>query len=491
MNCSFHRSSWRIVGWFAFCFVSASMTTRAAVTAEEKPQSRPNVVLLLADDLGWGDLGYNANDVVRTPVLDEISRTGVRFDRFYAAANVCSPTRGSFLTGRHPVRYGVFSWGWPLRPEEITIAEILKAHGYATGHFGKWHLGNLHAGSATSPGAQGFDEWSSSPNFYENNPLFSRRGTVVHTQGESSAVTVDVALEFIEAASKRREPFLAVVWFGNPHTPHQALPELREPYAALDPKLQNYWGEITGIDRAVGRLRNRLRELNLADDTLLWFTSDNGAAEPGSTGGLRGKKGTLWEGGIRVPAVLEWPARVKRPTVVDVPCGTVDILPTVLAAVGVEHPQPQRPRDGQDLWPIVDGSKPERTGPLGFWTYPNRGKPVRSAELLRALEQRTADGSAASLPLLDDDERAAFAARYPTDAFPGPATWIDGRYKLHRLPRANQTDAFELYDLVADAQETQDLAASEPERMKKMATALEAWQRSVLHSLNGGDDGAK
>jgi arylsulfatase A-like enzyme len=444
-------------------------------------ESKPNFVLCLADDQGWGDVAYNGNPDVQTPTLDEIARTGVRFDRFYAAYNVCSPTRGSFLTGRHPVRYGVFSWGWSLRPEEVTVAEALKAHGYATGHFGKWHLGTLHADSATSPGGQGFDEWSSSPNFYENSPLFSRRGKVVHTEGESSEVTVDAALEFIEAASKADKPFVAVVWFGNPHTPHVALDDLKKPYAELSPEMQNYWGEITGIDRAVGKLRRRLRELNLADDTLLWYTSDNGAAKPGSTGGLRGMKGSNWEGGLRVPGLIEWPARIKKPVVVAAPCGSVDILPTVLAAAGVEYPEKSRPLDGQSLLPLMSGTATDRTAPLGFWTYGKKGKPARSRELL--LEQERADAAGEKRPPLTADEQEAFAAKYPTDDLAGHAAWIDGRFKLHALGGK----MFELYDLVADPQEASDLASAEADRVEKMKTALQAWQRSVLNSLNGGD----
>ena len=466
----------------ASCFLALALLASPVTAADPAPGApRPNVVLLLTDDQGWGDVGYNGNSDVQTPVLDELARTGIRFDRFYAAAAVCSPTRGSFLTGRHPVRYGVFSWGWSLRPEEITVAEVLQQHGYATGHFGKWHLGALHAGSATSPGGQGFDDWSSSPNFYENDPLFSRRGKVVHTKGESSAVTVDAALEFIETASKQKQPFLAVVWFGNPHTPHEAQDDLRKPYASLPVNMQHYWGEMTGVDRAVGKLRTRLRELQLADDTLLWFTSDNGAAKPGSTGGLRGMKGSLWDGGIRVPGLVEWPARIKQPRVIDVPCGTVDILPTVLAAAGVAYPATKRPLDGQNLLPLLTGSTAERKQPLGFWTYPMAGKGKRSSDLLRALEQSEKTGE--TIPPISADEAVAFAAKYPTDAFPGHAAWIDGRYKLHRLA----ADKFELYDLVADREEQRDLAATEAARVAKMKTALEAWQRSVLNSLNGGD----
>lgn len=473
-----------------FLVVVATVFDHGRADAADAPR-RPNFVLCMADDQGWGDVGYNGNPDVQTPVLDELARTAVRFDRFYAAACVCSPTRGSFVTGRHPVRYGVFAWGWSLRPAEITLAECLQPHGYATGHFGKWHLGTLHDGSATSPAGQGFDEFASSPNFYENSPLLSRNGRVIHTDGESSEVTVDLALEFIESAAKQKRPFAAVVWFGNPHGPHEALDELKQPYAALDPKLQNYWGEITGIDRALGKLRRRLRELGVADDTLLLYTSDNGAAKPGSTGGLRGQKGSLWEGGLRVPGLVEWPARVKQPRVVAAPCGTVDILPTVLAAAGIDYPQAGRPLDGESLLPLIDGATDRRTKPLGFWTYPNRGKGMKSGDILRELKQADPAGTGAGLPPLSADEVQAFATKYPTAEFPGHAAWTDDRYKLHRIPQTQGNgDRFELYDLVADAAETNDLAAAQPERVKAMAAALEAWQRSVLNSLNGGDDGA-
>jgi arylsulfatase A-like enzyme len=457
---------------------------------------RPNFVLCMADDQGWGDVAYNGNPDVKTPVLDELARTSIRFDNFHAAYNVCSPTRASFLTGRHPIRYGVFSWGWSLRPEEITIAECLKPHGYATGHFGKWHLGTLHKGSATSPAGQGFDEFASSPNFYENSPLLSHNGKVIRTSGESSEVTVDLALEFITRATKQQQPFAVVVWFGNPHTPHVALDELKQPYASLSPDMQNYWGEITGIDRAVGKLRRTLRELGIADDTLLLYTSDNGAAKPGSTGGLRGMKGSQWEGGLRVPGLVEWPARLREPRVVSAPCGTVDILPTVLAAAGVDYLQPGRPLDGINLLPLMEGKTRERKQPLGFWNYPNKGKGMTSSKILQELEKADPEGTGAGLPPLSADEREAFATKYPTDEFPGHAAWLDGKYKLHRQGLGTQgpakpgTGKFELYDLQADAAESNDLAKSEPERVKRMSAALESWQRSVLNSLNGGDYGA-
>ena len=184
---------------------------------------KPNIILAMADDQGWGDMAYNGHPVLKTPHFDTAAAAGLRFDRFYAAAPVCSPTRGSVMTGRHPNRFGVFKWGYPIRPQETTVAEALKTAGYATGHLGKWHLGSVRRASPVHPGANGFDQWLSAPNFLDNDPILSRVGQAVQLQGESSAVTVAAALEWIEAQAQAKQPFLAVVWFGSPHGPHQAI----------------------------------------------------------------------------------------------------------------------------------------------------------------------------------------------------------------------------------------------------------------------------
>ena len=173
--------------------------------AQEQP-SKPNFVLVMADDMGWGDVGYNGHPIVRTPVLDAMADQGIRFDRFYAAAPVCSPTRGSVLTGRHPNRFGCFSWGYRIKPQETTIAEALAQAGYVSGHFGKWHLGSVQQGAMTSPGKNGFAHWVSSPNFFENDPLLSNQGSVIENSGESSMVTVEHAVAFIERQSLAERP---------------------------------------------------------------------------------------------------------------------------------------------------------------------------------------------------------------------------------------------------------------------------------------------
>lgn len=445
----------------------------------------PNIVLVMADDQGWGDVGFRDHPHLKTPVMDEMAAKGIRFDRFYAAAPVCSPTRGSVMTGRHPNRFGCFSWGHPIREQEKTIAEYLQNAGYTTGHFGKWHLGSIEAGEATSPGQSGFDRWVSAPNFYENHPLLSDQGKVIQTEGESSQVTVDLALSFIRAAVKNDQPFFAVVWFGSPHAPHQALEQLREPYADLPVAQQHFLGEIAGMDHALGELRRELRELQVADNTLLWYCSDNGALPVGRTGGLRGKKSQLWEGGIRVPAMIEWPGRFPQHQSNTVPCTTSDILPTLLEVAGLK-PDPNLPLDGQSLLPLLEGKDFSRDRGHGFWVHPTPGIRTPSQEILAALKLQQ-EGETP-----DENRRkveTAARAKYPEDHFPGKAAWIAGEWKLHRIPAGKEGDGFtyQLYHIDTDPAEQRDVASWNAERVDTMRASLEAWQESVVRSLNGGD----
>jgi arylsulfatase A-like enzyme len=454
-----------------FLLVTASIAESA---------ERPNIILLMADDQGFGDVAYNDNPHVKTPVLDEMAAKCLRLDRYYTAAPVCSPTRGSVLTGRHPNRYGCFSWGRSLRPEEVTLAEVLQGVGYATGHFGKWHLGSLAEGSQVSPGKSGFEEWFSSPNFFENSPLMCHNGKVVKTEGEGSRVIVDAALQFIRQATENKRPFLAVVWFGSPHGPHQALDEDRKLYAGHPEAMQNYWGEITAMDRAIGHLRNELRSLGIADNTLVWYTSDNGATTPGSTGGFRGRKATLYEGGLRVPAIIEWPAVVKNRRRSDLTCCSVDIFPTILELVGAKAMQ-QPPLDGISLAPLINGTLMEfRNKPLGFWVHPAGGVGVNSHQILQQMARNQAAGKTTDPEI---DERPM----YPENEFPGHAAWLDGAWKLHRIARPNGNVQHELYDLGADPLETTNLSEKQPARLQKMQSQLAEWQLSVVRSLNGQD----
>jgi arylsulfatase A-like enzyme len=316
--------------------------------------------------------------------------------------------------------------------------------------------GAILADDPLSPGKLGFDEWVSHNNFFDLDPVLGRNGVPEKFHGDGSDVTMDEALKFIRKQAGAGKPFLAVVWFGNPHVPHEALPADKTPYANLPVKDQNYYGEITGIDRNVGKLRAALRELKVADDTLLWYCSDNGGHEgPKSTGNLRGQKGTLWEGGLRVPGLVEWPVRIPKPFASDVPCSTLDIYQTVLAATGARAARQTEPLDGINLLPLFDGKLAARGKPLPFValiTQPN-----------------------------------------------SPAALLDWPYKLHtdandgyrgkKDPKAPSLPAVLLYDVSQDPKETTDLAAQQPERVAKMTAELAAWKASVLKSLDGADYG--
>jgi arylsulfatase A-like enzyme len=391
------------------------------------------------------------------------------------------------MTGRHPNRFGCFKWGYTLRSQEVTVAEALKRAGYATGHFGKWHLGPVRKRNAVSPGGSGFDHWISSPNFYENNPLMSNEGKVVQLRGESSMATVEAALPFIKQAAGEESPFLAVIWFGNPHTPHVPVPELAALYADQPKAIQNYLAEVTGIDRAMGRLREELGKLGIRENTLLWYTSDNGSRPPGSTGGFRGMKGQVYEGGLRVPAVMEWPARIRSPRATDIPCNSVDIYPTLVELARVEIPEQPRPLDGISLVPLIDGKMTTREKPMGFWDYPIPGRSTPSAEFLRRM--KAAEQGDRVAPPNAEWENKQYTEKHDPDDRAGHAAWLDGHWKLHRISPRSQGKAvrYELYDLAADPKEEHDLAEQEPRRVERMKTDLEAWQQSVIHSLNGED----
>ncbi len=474
--------------FLALCGAAACLPALGCVTAGPRGERRPNIVLCMADDQGWGDMAYNGHAVLKTPNFDAMARESLRFDRFYAAAPVCSPTRGSVMTGRHPNRFGCFTWGRALRPQEVTLAEALRRAGYATGHFGKWHLGSVRAGSPVNPGESGFDEWFSAPNFFDNNPILSREGKAVQTQGESSMVTVDAALDFIRRKSAVDEPFFAVVWFGSPHKPHQAAQEYREMYAEVEEQCRDFYGEITGMDAAFGKLRNALGDLGIRDNTILWYCSDNGGLpEVGSTGG-RGHKGQIYEGGLRVPAMLEWPARLSKAAATSVPCVTSDIYPTLLDIVGVRVPG-QPPLDGLSLAPVLDGGMHARRQPIGFWSYPAKGVRTPSDEWMQELLEAQQAGEEPGNPERLRLDAGEIGSRYSSSrTFPGHAAWLDWPWKLHRIQDDNAPGVrLELYNLEADPMETHDVTALNAERVRELRARLEAWLGSVVDSLNGED----
>ena len=436
-----------------------------------RSSKKPNIVLCMADDQGWGDMAYNGHPVLKTPNFDAMAASALRFDRFYAAAPVCSPTRGSVMT---------------LRPQEITIAEALKTAGYVTGHFGKWHLGSVRKGSPVNPGASGFDEWFSAPNFFDNDPILSREGIAVQTKGESSMVTVDAAMEFIEKHSGGPRPFLAVVWFGSPHGPHQAIEEDRAIYADQQKNFQHFYGEITGMDRAFGTLRRKLQTLGIDNNTILWYCSDNGGLPKVGTTGGRANKGKVYEGGLRVPAILEWPARIPNPRATEVPCNTSDIYPTLLEITGVRMKN-QPPLDGISLVPLIDSKMKTRPKPMGFWDHPTKGISTPSHKWMSELLEVQKAGRQSSETFRLRLDAGEISKQYPMDSFPGHTAWLDWPWKLHRIHSKKDNVKFELYNLADDPAEKNNLITQNTDRVNSMKSQLQAWLTSVVHSLNGRD----
>ncbi|MDZ4686074.1 MAG: sulfatase-like hydrolase/transferase [Planctomycetaceae bacterium] len=459
------------------------------LTAAEPP--RPNIVLAMADDQGWGDMAYNGHPRLKTPVFDELARTGLRLDHFYAAAPVCSPTRCSVMTGRTPNRSGVFSWGHVIRPEEVTIAEAVKTAGYATGHFGKWHLGSVLKNQLTSPGGSGFDRWLSAPNFFEVNPWLSDEGTAKKYEGEGSTIIVEAALNFMREQTQRKQPFLTVIWFGSPHAPHIGTDADLALYPDVPPKQRAFLAEITAMDRALGQLRDGLKSLGVADNTLLWYCSDNGAIPEGSTGGLRGKKGQIYDGGLRVPALIEWPARIRSPRHSDLPCGTVDIYPTVLELTGAKVAH-QPPLDGISLVGLIEGTMTARTKPLGFWEAGIAGIASPSDKILAAVAEKQRANESLAGDVAEGPAPRELAWTNGPERFAGHAAWIDGDWKLHRIQPKNKTEShWELYNLRDDATESRNVIRWQAERAIEMQAALDAWLQSVTDSLRGRDYEAK
>ena len=493
-----------LLGWACG---SDSGSNAVAPTAND----RPSFVLMMGDDHGWEETGYNGHSMVRTPVLDTMAAEGLRLDRFYAGHPSCSPTRGSFLTGRHPNRYGTFTPNWSMRPEEITIAHVLRDAGYATGHFGKWHVGPVKADSPTSPGAMGFTEWVSHDNFFELNPFLSRNGEPpTQFRGEGSAIVIDETIQFIERATRAGKPFLAVVWFGSPHEPYSGLDEdlalyddLPEKYAEkmvtltsmedgmpterpLRDVLRERYAEITAMDRAIGTLREYLAVAGLRENTLVWYNGDNGTPSSGvAEQPLRGQKGSMYEGGIRVPGVVEWPARIPTPRASQVPAFTSDFLPTLAALVG--RPLPARPIDGVNIEGLLDGTMTSRPKPLFFWAFNYEGLAGRHGDPYIA--PKLQEGTTPLVKYMDGALTRTFQNYHYQSIderdFAGRRVVIENDYKL--VVDGSPGSGSELFDLSDDAAEKGDLAEAQPELVEKMMMKLHEWQESSLMSLTGAD----
>lgn len=434
---------------------------------------KPNIILAMTDDQGWGDVSYNGHPVLKTQNLDRLAAEGARFDRFYAAAPVCSPTRGSSITGRHPYRYGIFFANvGHLPPEEVTIAEVVKEQGYRTGHFGKWHLGTLtteiedgrRGGRQNEhyapPWDHGFDTcFSTEVQMPTYDPMDEQeipgrfwtgpgQWAKENLEGDDSRVIMDRALPFVREAVEASAPFLAVIWFHAPHSPVRAGIEQRAPYSDQPEDHQHYYGCLSGVDQQMGRLRDELERSGVAGNTIIAFCSDNGPAgegggiaqhaggrQQGSQGPFRGRKGSLYEGGVRVPSFLIWPGVTEPGQAVSAPCCTSDYFPTLAEALGFHRADQPEPIDGESLLPFLRGDAAARETPIGFESQKQR-------------------------------------------------SWMENRYKLYS---ADEGRTLQLYDLIEDPGETRDIAAGHPERVRAMREAMERWRDSCTRSREGAD----
>ena len=428
---------------------------------------RPNFLVILCDDLGYGDLACYGHPRVRTPHLDRLAEQGMRLTSCYAAAPVCSSSRAGLLTGRTPSRVGVYDWipaGHPvhLPARERTLATLLRSAGYRTAQVGKWHLnGVFNDPRQPQPGEHGFDHWFATQNnaapSHEDPRNFVRNGAEVGPlRGYSCQLVADEAIAWLEARPADA-PFFLFVCFHEPHEPVASPPDLVRGYEAeaRSPGEAQYLANITNLDRAVGRIIERLDALGLGEDTVVLFTSDNGpetldryrgaSRSHGSPGPLRGMKLWLYEGGIRVPGLLRWSGRVPGGQVVDVPFCGVDVLPTLCALAGVEPPA-DRILDGSDATPLLEGRAFDRDRPL-YWHY------------YRAL----GDPKAA----LREGRWMILASRVGT-----PALGRNINERSMAAIKGERLERFELYDLSRDPAQQQDLAAVHPELLERLKRRL-------------------
>lgn len=460
---------WMFVGLFLLSFATADA-------------QQPNIILVMADDQGWGDTSYNGHPVLKTPNLDAMAKDAFVFNRFYAAAPVCSPTRSSVLTGRHPFRSKVTNHGRYMRPQETTIAEELQTAGYVTGMFGKWHVGSAQSDSPVCPGNSGFEEWCIGLNFFDNNPYLSRNGQVEQVQGKGSDITVDETIKFLRKHQSGERPVFAVVWFPSPHDPHQEKPDPAGMYQGH--KQAGYWGEITLLDAAFGRLKKELDELGMTENTILWYCSDNGGLDAKTSGG-RARKGSIYEGGLRVPSLIQWPDGIEAGST-DVPASTSDMLPTLLSLAKVERTGTLQ-LDGIDLSNIISGEAETRPA-MAFWHGFQGGQATWSDRILKEIMESQQSGTPNPHQNRIKKDIEEFP-EFPTDKLPGHAALLDWPWKLHRIEKKKDQITYELYHLGNNPMEDDELSSvlEHQERLERMKKQLKDWQISVIQSLNGDD----
>lgn len=440
-----------------------------------KADERPNFLVILCDDLGYGDLACYGNPTIQTSNLDRLAKEGWRFTDCYAAAPVCSPSRAGLLTGRTPSRVGVYNWIpggniMHMPASEITIAHLLRKAGYDTAVVGKWHCnGRFNSDAQPQPDDAGFDYWFATQNnaapSHRNPKNFVRNGKAVgKTEGFSCRVVAEEGIAWLRSRKDKDRPFFLHVCFHEPHEPIDSPDEMVARYAKAGATKRGealYYANVENMDAAVGELMTALDEMQLADDTLVFFTSDNGPEtlnryggawrSHGTPGPLRGMKLWMYDGGIGVPGILRFPGHTRAGEELSVPICSLDLLPTFCELAGVEARR-DRTLDGTSITPLFKGRPIERERPL-FWHYYNAlGEP--------------------KLAMRDGDWVIVATVNQPGGR-------AGGGFQAAMMPliKQAQPQSYELYNLAKDRSQKTNLAEAEPDRLADMAKELgEIWR---------------
>jgi arylsulfatase A-like enzyme len=431
---------------------------------------RPNVLLIITDDQGYGDLGCHGNPKIKTPNLDRLASQSTQFPYFYVCP-VCSPTRAGLMTGRYNYRTGIvdtFLGRSMMRPDEVTLAEMLAAGGYRTGIFGKWHLGDNYPLRPIDRGFQealvctggGLTQPSDPPGNTYFDPILLHNGKQKKTKGYCTDVFTDAALEFLGREAEK--PFFAYVAFNAPHTPLQVPDSYLEPYKKMNLAHSEFpspghplpgkaneevtarvYGMVTNIDDNVARLLAKLDELKIAGDTIVIFMTDNGPQQVRYNAGLRDRKGSVFEGGIRVPCYWRWPGKFRAGGKANTIAANIDVAPTLLEACGVAKPAKVR-FDGLSLLPLLEGRRVEWPDRTLFFQWHRGDEPQRYRSC---------------------------AARSQKWKLVQPLGSFDT--KMPEKPE------FMLFDMANDPLEMKDVAADHPDVVAKMRKAYEDWFTDV------------
>ncbi|MDD4871575.1 MAG: arylsulfatase [Kiritimatiellae bacterium] len=451
----------------------SSTILKPLMYAELLSRRKPNVILFLTDDLGFGDLGCHGNQKLKTPNLDDFAREAVEFSRFHVSP-VCAPTRASLMTGRYNFRTGVcdvFGKACNMDPAEVTIAEVLRGAGYTTGLFGKWHLGD---DPKRSPNAQGFEEALTFPgaamraNQYFNPELY-HNGVKTPCKGYCMDIFTDAAIDFIR--KNRSKLFFVYLPANLIHTPLVVADDLAAQYdnAGLNASTAKIYGMIKSVDNNFGRVRAVLKELGIEDNTLLIFTSDNGPCSGSNPvdrfmAGLHGLKGTVYENGIRVPCFMRWPVGFKAPVKIDRLAAHIDIMPTLLEICGAK-PVVDVKFDGISLLLLLFDPRTDWPDRTLFFQW-DSGQVPRRGQAFTVLTEKWKLVQPCGMDL---PSQKHIRDRYAELC----ALQGRGQRSIEGPPR------YELYDITNDPGEMKDMAKDHPDIVEKMKKQYEAWFSDV------------